>query len=291
MDFLPFGLVRTFANFGKPILTEISRASAVAVIVPTRKTLNNISLRSSEPYGRTMSKHSIWEKILPPQPVNNEFYGGSAEEYYKLLFQTISRSSGVLLPTEEFKLDLSDKVSIEEMASSPIGLRFLKMLVKLTGARRVFEIGTFIGISAMAMAQALPADGEVVTIEKFDHFARIARKNFSRNGLSHKIKLLEGDAFEVIERMPKAEFFDIIFIDGNKERYAHYFQVMEPLLRPGGLAIIDDSLFHGDVLNASPRTEKGAGVKSFLDVAANLQGWLRLLLPISNGIMLMIKPE
>jgi caffeoyl-CoA O-methyltransferase len=238
-----------------------------------------------------MSKASIWEKILPPQPINNEFYSGSAADYYKLLFQTISHSSDIRPPTAEFDLVLSDKVSIEEMASSPIGLRFLKVLVKLTGARRVFEIGTYIGLSAMVMAQAMPADGEVVTIEKFDHFAIIARENFARNKLSHKIKLIEGDAFEIIKEIPRDKLFDIIFIDGNKERYAHYFQVMEPLLRPGGLAIIDDSLFHGDVLNTSSRTEKGAGVKAFLDIAAELQEWLRLLVPIGNGVMLMIKPE
>lgn len=233
---------------------------------------------------------AIWDKILPPQPINNTFYASGPEVYYRLLFESISKASGVKLPTEEFELELSDKVSIEEMASSPIGLRFLQLLVKLSGARRVFEIGTYIGLSAMAMARVMPMGGEVVTIEKFDHFAAIARRNVARNGLSDRIKILEGDAFEVIERLPEGEPFDIIFIDGNKERYAHYFQALEPKLRPGGLAIIDDCLFHGDVLNASPHTEKGAGVKSFLDLAAGLEDWLRLAVPISNGIMLMIKP-
>ena len=238
-----------------------------------------------------MSKFPIWERILPPQPINNEFYGSPIGSYYRLLFDTISRSSEILLPTEEFDLVLSDKVSIEEMASSPIGLRFLELLVRLTNARRVFEIGTYIGLSAMVMARAMPPGGKVVTIEKFDHFAQIARENFKRNKLADKIDLLEGDAFEVIKKISKTERFDVIFIDGNKERYAHYFHVMEPLLRHGGLAIIDNSLFHGDVLNMSPRTEKGVGVKSFLDVASGLKDWLRLLVPISNGIMLMIKPE
>jgi predicted O-methyltransferase YrrM len=232
---------------------------------------------------------AIWDKVLPPQPINNELYGGAPDAYYRLLFETITRASGIRLPTEEFDLELSSKASIEEMASNPVGLRFLQMLVKLTGARRVCEIGTYIGLSAMAMARVMPKDGEVVTIEKFDHFAAIARSNFARNGLADKIKLLEGDAFEVIERLPKNELFDIIFIDGNKERYAHYFEALEPLLRPGGLAIVDDCLFHGDVLNSSPKTEKGAGVKSFLALAADHKEWMRLAVPISNGIMLMIK--
>lgn len=238
----------------------------------------------------TMTKNAIWDKFLPPQPANNEFFGTADSEYYEQLFNIVSYASGISLPTEEFDLKVSDKIAIEDMASSPIGLRFLKMVVKMTAAKRVFEIGTFIGLSAMTMAQAMPEDGHLVTIEKFDHFADIARENFKRNGLDGKIKLLQGDAFELIDKMHNEKPFDIIFIDGNKERYAHYFKVMEPHLREGGLAIIDDSLFHGDVLNTHPRSEKGRGVKEFLDVAAELKDWLRLLVPIGNGVMLMIKP-
>jgi len=233
---------------------------------------------------------NLWDKVLPDQPINNDHYAAPADAYHQLLFREIVRSSGLKLPTEDFKLELSDKVPYEAMASNPVGLRFLELLVKMTGARRVLEIGAFIGLSAMSMARALPAGGELVTIEKFDHFAAIARNNFRSNGLADRITLLEGDAFAVIDGLPKDKPFDMVFIDGNKERYAHYFQALEPLLRPGGLAVIDDSLFHGDVLNPKPRSEKGEGVKQFLDVAAACKDWLRLLVPISNGTMLMIKP-
>lgn len=240
-----------------------------------------------------MSGHQrvdLWDKILPDQPVNNDHYASAADAYHRLLFQEIVRTSGLKVPTEDYKLELSDKVPYEAMASSPVGLRFLELLVKMTGAKRVLEIGAFIGLSAMSMARALPKGGQVVTIEKFDHFAAIARNNFRNNGLADRITLMEGDAFAVIDRLPRDRPFDMIFIDGNKERYAHYFQALEPLLRPGGLAVIDDSLFHGDVLNPKPRSEKGEGVKAFLDVAAGCKDWLRLLVPISNGTMLMIKP-
>lgn len=233
---------------------------------------------------------ALWDKILPDQPPNTEFFAGAPETYYKALFETIVRASGIRLPLEDFDLELSEKVPYEVMASNAIGLRFLQFLVGLTGARRVFEIGTYIGLSAMAMARALPDGGEVVTVEKFDHFAGIARRNFARNGLADRIRLLEGDAFEVIGDLPRNKSFDIIFIDGNKERYADYFEALEPLLRPGGLAIVDDCLFHGDVLNAKPLTEKGVGVKAFMELAGGCAGWLRLAVPISNGIMLMIKP-
>jgi len=233
---------------------------------------------------------TLWDKILPDQPPNTEFFAGVPETYFRALFETIVHASGIRPPLEDFDLELSDRVPYEVMASNPIGLRFLQLLVALTGARRVFEVGTYIGLSAMAMARVLPKGGEIVTVEKFDHFAGIARRNFARNGLADRIKLLEGDAFELIGGLPRKDLFDIVFIDGNKERYAEYFDALEPLLRPGGLAIIDDCLFHGDVLNDRPRTEKGAGVKAFMQLAGGLTGWLRLAIPMSNGIMLMIKP-
>ncbi len=241
-----------------------------------------------------MSGHSrriVWDWVLPNQPLNNSGYAGGADAYGRLLYEEIARTSGLSMPTDEFKLELTDEVPYEAMSSNPVGLRLLQLLVKMTNARRVLEIGTFIGLSAMAMARTMPDGGEVITIEKFGHFAEIARRNIAANGLTRRIRLMEGDAFGVIERLPKEPPFDMIFIDGNKERYAALFQALAARLRPGGLAVIDDSLYHGDVLNSPPRNEKGAGVKRFLDVAAGHNDWLRLLVPINNGIMLMIKPD
>jgi caffeoyl-CoA O-methyltransferase/O-methyltransferase len=84
--------------------------------------------------------------------------------------------------------------------------------------------------------------------------------------------------------------FDVVFIDGNKERYADYFHMTEPLVRKGGVIVVDDSFFHGDVLNAKPNGEKGKGVRDMLDVAEKLSNWPRILLPVSNGLLLLCKP-
>src|SRR5205814_1390845 len=203
------------------------------------------------------------DKLLPDQPLNNEYFAGS--DYYRDLYDLIARTSGLKPATETFKLVLSDKVTVEEMASNPVQLRLLELIVRLTGARRVIEIGAFIGLSAMSMARAMPPGGKLTTIEKFEHFADICRKNFAANGLQDRIEILHGDAFEVLQKLDKRDLFDIVFIDGNKERYADYFLATESRVRPGGLVLVDDILFHGDVLNAPPQTEKGAGVKAFLD--------------------------
>jgi caffeoyl-CoA O-methyltransferase len=231
----------------------------------------------------------IWDKLLPSQTQNNEFYGGHADDYHRRLFETIVQSSGIPNPVERFRLAQSDRFTLAEMASNPVSLRMLELLISLSGARRVLEIGCFIGLSAMTMAAALPDDGHLTTIEKFDEFAAIAERNFQNNGFSGKISLLRGDAFDLLPELPAGTRFDIAFIDGNKERYADYVRLVEPLMAPGGLILVDDSLFHGDVLNDAPKTEKGAGVQACLQLAASMQDYERLLLPLGNGLMILRK--
>jgi predicted O-methyltransferase YrrM len=231
------------------------------------------------------------DKMLPDQPLHADQFGGPRDGFFPALFETIVRVSGIRTPYEELDLVTTDKFTVEEMGSNPIALRFLQLLIRLSSARRVLEIGAFIGVSAMYMAKALPSGGEVVTIEKFDHFADICRRNFARNGLADRITLLQGDAHTVIDGLPRDRLFDVMFIDGNKERYADYMRRLEPLLAPGGLMIVDDALFHGDALNPRPTTEKGQGVRDSLDLAAQWTSYCRVLLPIANGMLLLAKPR
>jgi predicted O-methyltransferase YrrM len=227
------------------------------------------------------------DKFLPDQQEHKYFYKGN--DYPAALYDVICHSSGIESPDQEFKLEKTDKFTIEEMASNPISLRYLQFLIRASGVKRVLEIGAFIGVSAMYFAKALPADGQVVTIEKFDHFAGIAKRNFALNGLQNKITLHEGDAFEIIERLPKNEKFDMIFIDGNKEKYKDYFVMTEPLLSDRGISLVDDCFFHGDVANQVTTNEKGAGTKAFLEYAATRTDYHRIALPLANGIMMMTR--
>ncbi len=227
------------------------------------------------------------DKFLPDQGEHTYYFKGT--NYQHALYDSICRSSGIVSPDQELKLEKTDKFTVEEMASNPVNLRFLQFLIQVSGVKRVLEIGTFIGVSAMYFAKALPPEGEVVTIEKFDHFAAIARRNFVLNGLADRITLHEGDAFEIIDRLPKDQKFDLIFIDGNKERYKDYFVMTEPLLSPKGIFVVDDCFFHGDVVNNTPTSEKGAGTKAFMDYAATRTDFIRIALPLANGIMLMVR--
>lgn len=237
----------------------------------------------------TSDKPTPWDKILPNQPFNsNQYVGGAPVE--KALYETILRVCGIPAPAQKFTLETTSMFTIEHMASSPVSLGIMQWLIVALGAKRVLEIGAFIGVSALYFAAALPADGEVVTLEKFDHFAEIARKNFALNGYGKKIDLKLGDAHETLPTLPRDKLFDIVFIDGNKERYADYFHLTEPMVRKGGVIVVDDAFFHGDAVNAKPAGEKGLGVRAMLDVAEKLTEWPRILLPVSNGILLLCKP-
>ena len=228
------------------------------------------------------------QKLLPNQPEYSNHFKGA--DVAAALFERICASSGIKDARDELALELPANFSVEDQASNPVSLRFLQILFRLAGVKRVLEIGSFIGISAIYFAKALPADGEVVTIEKFDYFAGIARRNFARTGFEKKIKLIEGDAFEVIDSL-RGQKFDVVFIDGNKERYKDYFIAAEGLVAPRGIVLVDDCFFHGDALNDKPTTEKGRGVRAFLDYAATRNDWLRVALPLANGIMVMIRDE
>jgi caffeoyl-CoA O-methyltransferase/O-methyltransferase len=229
------------------------------------------------------------DMVLPCQSVYREKFAGDEEEFYPALYEALVRFSGLRLPTEEFRLQQSDQVAIEEQASSPMLLRLLQLLIFLTRPMRVLEVGTFIGISALYMARALPDGGRVVTVEKYEHFADLARQNVLTNHLQHKIQLLVGDAGEVLRRLDRSEPFDMIFLDGNKERYDQHFLLLDALLALHGLLVVDDVLFHGDVLNERPTSAKGAGVREFLEQVERRPGYQKLLLPIGNGVMLMRK--
>lgn len=232
----------------------------------------------------TSDKLRFSDKLLPNQPAySNHFQGTEMEEK---LFGTICRVMGAATRYEDLDLAESDLVSMEEIGSNPTGLWFLVFLLKSVKAKRLLEIGTFLGASAILFARALPKDGEVVTIEKFPHFAELAQRNFERNGVANKVKLLIGDAMEVIPSIPEAPKFDIIFIDGDKGRYKDYFIAAERLLAPDGIIIVDDCFFHGDVLNDKPVTDKGQGVRDCLDFVAGRPDLTKSLLPISNGMML-----
>ena len=124
--------------------------------------------------------------------------------------------------------------------------QFLKMLVRLTGARRVLEIGMFTGYSALMMAEGLPDDGHLITCDVNPQAEAIARRYFAESKHGHKIEVRMGPALETIKTLN--EPLDLVFIDADKTNYPNYYEAVMPLLRAGGLIVTDNVLWSGRVL-------------------------------------------
>jgi len=161
----------------------------------------------------------------------------------------------------------------------------LRMLVRLTGARRILEIGTFTGYSALTMAEALPADGQVLTCERDAGTADLARGHFARSPHGRKIELRVGPALDTLATLEGE--FDLAFLDADKESYPAYFDALLPRLRPGGLLVADNVLWSGRVL--APERETDHALARFnTRVAADPRVEV-VMLPVRDGVSLIYK--
>ena len=240
-------------------------------------------------YWQTFVPHQCdWRGLVDESDSSAPLSFAQDDDFVRLMYDATAWSCGLKDPQDELDLVTSDRFPMGVLGSGPPKLRQLQFFVRLSGARRVLEIGTYIGISTLYMAQALPAGGEVVTLEKFDHFADIARQNFTRNGMADRIRLVEGDAMDYLRGQPEDERFDLVFIDGDKERYLDYFRGLEPHLSERGLIIVDDVFFHGDSIQETPKTDKGAGVRALLAEVAERDDLFRCLMPTGAAGMLLL---
>lgn len=137
------------------------------------------------------------------------------------------------------------RTNYPRMLSGSVQGELLKMLVEMTGARRVLEIGSFTGYSAICMASGLPADGHLDALEINDELEDLMREGWERAGVSDRITLHIGDAVETLKSLDGP--FDFVFIDANKRQYCEYFDLVFPKLSPGGVIVADDVLWDGKV--------------------------------------------
>lgn len=163
--------------------------------------------------------------------------------------------------------------------------RLLALLVRLSGARRVLEIGMFTGYSALTMAEALPEDGRLLTCDLDERPAAVARKYFARSPHGHKIEIRMGPALETLATLEGP--FDLAFIDADKESYVAYYERTMELLRPGGLILADNAFRGGRVL-----APEDASDHALVQFNARVQSDPRvenLLLPVRDGVMMAVK--
>lgn len=166
--------------------------------------------------------------------------------------------------------------------------RFLKMLVRLTGARRILEIGMFTGYSALMMAEGLPDDGRLLTCDVNPKAEEVARRYFAESPDGYKIEIRMGPALETIATL--TDPLDMVFIDADKTNYLNYYEACLPLLRPGGLIAADNVLWSGKVLQ--PEDDDTRALVAFDERVQADPRVENVCLTVRDGIMLAWKrPE
>ncbi|MFO0762850.1 MAG: class I SAM-dependent methyltransferase [Byssovorax sp.] len=163
----------------------------------------------------------------------------------------------------------------------------LELLCRTLGARRVLEIGTFTGFSALCMAEALPDDGELITCDIDPEAAKMAQAFFDRSRHGKKIHLRLGDALETVRVLDIDPPFDLVFLDADKERYVDYYEATLPLLRRGGLLVADNTLWSGRVL--APEHASDRAIVAFNTHVTRDPRVKNVELTVRDGMMLAYK--
>jgi len=194
-----------------------------------------------------------------------------------------SQSHGKIL--QDLVDETSKKSDAAIMISGPTVGNFLSMLVYLTNAKRVLEIGTFVGYSTLMMAKSLPCDGEIITCDIDENSTVVAKKYWDKDLSGKLIKLKLGKALETMEKLEPG--FDLIFIDADKKNYPQYYEKSLSLLSEKGIIIIDNVLWSGKVINPTDEDSKiidDLNKKINSDIRVN-----NVLLTIRDGLMLIRK--
>ncbi|MFJ6750553.1 MULTISPECIES: O-methyltransferase [unclassified Streptomyces] len=159
----------------------------------------------------------------------------------------------------------------------------LAFLVRLIGARHVVEVGTFTGFSALAMAQALPADGTLIACDISEEWTAYGREAWAKAGVSDRIELRIAPAVDTLRAMPAAPHIDLAYLDADKAGYIAYWEELVPRLRPGGLIVVDNVLFHGQVTDPAA-TGSAKAIKEFNDHAAADERMEAVMLTVADGV-------
>lgn len=171
------------------------------------------------------------------------------------------------------------------MCAGHVQGRLLKMLTAMIAPRRVLELGTFSGYSALCIAEGMQPDGEVHTVEIDDEAADSLRTLFA-DAPGARITLHTGDALQVVPGLPSG--WDMVYIDANKRHYTDYYDMVLPLVRPGGFILADNTLWDGKVATGS-RDPQTLGIERFNDAVARDPRVETAIIPLRDGLTLLRK--
>ncbi|NJP42253.1 O-methyltransferase [Actinacidiphila epipremni] len=161
----------------------------------------------------------------------------------------------------------------------------LAFLVRLTGARQIVEVGTFTGFSTLSMAQALPEGGRVIACDVSEEWTAYGREAWAKAGVADRVDLRIAPAIDTLRALPQDPWIDLVFLDADKASYIAYWEELVPRMRPGGLLVVDNTLFHGEVTDQ----ERGGGAAAIRAFNEHVRADARVedvLLTVADGLTL-----
>ena len=179
-----------------------------------------------------------------------------------------------------YNLKLGD---VKRMQISISQCQFLHLIIKVSKIRKVLEIGTFTGLSTLSMALALPDDGEIIALDKDEKTNKVAIEFFKRSQQDHKIKTIIKPALETLIKI-RNERFDLVFIDADKMNYKKYYQISLELLNKGGLIIIDNVLWHGEVVDKNINDKYTKNIRELNDFISKDNRVEKVIVPFGDGM-------
>ena len=209
----------------------------------------------------------------------------SNKEIYNYIDNHSSDESDILY---ELRRETELKCLNPIMLSGKIQGNFLAIISKLIKPFNVLEIGTYTGYSTLCIAEGLNPAGMIHTIDKNEELLQIQNKYFEKSGLRNQIKQYTGDALAII---PKLKFdFDMVFLDADKENYIKYLKLISPILKPGGILLTDNVLWHGKILESSENQDRVTRlIDNFNKKILEDKSLKTVMLPIRDGISLTLK--
>jgi len=209
------------------------------------------------------------------------------DKLYEYLLNVSLREPEVLADLRRHTM----KLEMARMQIAPEQGQFMGLLLKLSGARRYLEVGTFTGYSALVAALAMPEDAEVHTLDLSTEWTDIARDYWQQADVSERIKLHLGAASATLPTIvaEAGASFDAVFVDADKTSYALYVQHAYELLRPGGLLMIDNVLWGGAVVDAAADDEDTVAIRRINEAMLADERWDLSLVPVGDGLTLALK--
>jgi predicted O-methyltransferase YrrM len=172
---------------------------------------------------------------------------------------------------------------IKRMQIDPTQCHFLHLIIKISKIKNVLEIGTFTGLSALSISLALPEDGKLIALDKNEKTNELALKFFKKAKQDHKIKTIVKPALETLGELNKNEF-DMIFIDADKMNYKQYYEKSLELIKKGGLIIIDNVLWHGEVADEKNNDKFTINIREFNKLVNEDSRVEQIIMPLGDGM-------